>query len=106
MTLKVADVAEKAENVPAVEAILFDMITDGLVHAKIDSKQKMISFIESPQDSGDQYLDVVSQLETQNKRIVALAQKVQAVDQSIKMSQKFIKKELNAGGGSIGSSYV
>lgn len=74
--MKVADVAEKPENVSAVEAILFDMITDGLIHAKIDSKQKMISFIESAQDSGDQYLDVVSQLEAQNKRIVDLAQQV------------------------------
>ena len=63
LTLKVADVAEKPENVPAVEGILFDLITDGLIHAKIDSKQKMISFTESAQDSGDQYLGIVSQLE-------------------------------------------
>lgn len=76
LTLKVADVAEKPENIAAVEGIIFDMITDGLMHAKIDSKQKIISFIESAQDSGDQYLDVVSELEIQNKRIVTLAQEV------------------------------
>ena len=104
MTLKVSDVAKKPEDEPNLEALLFKMISDGIIKAKFDKKQKMITFTESAQESGDQYLEVVNQLESQNKRIVELMQKVQEVDSKLKMSKKFLKKEMTGNLGGNGQS--
>ncbi len=38
MTLKVSDVAKKPEDEPNVEALLFKMISDGIIKAKFDKK--------------------------------------------------------------------
>ena len=75
------------------------MITSGTLKAKIDEKQRMITFLDETKASDDQqshYLEVVEELETQNKRIVQLMQKLQGVDSSIKLNKKFIKKELTS----------
>ena len=59
----------------------------------------MITFLDETKASDDQqshYLEVVEELETQNKRIVQLMQKLQGVDSSIKLNKKFIKKELTS----------
>lgn len=45
------------------------MINNGEISAKIDSKHKMISFIDDSNQSSE-YLTVVEELEKQNKRIV------------------------------------
>lgn len=82
-----------------IQVTLFDMITSGSLKAKIDEKQRMITFLDETKASDHQqshYLEVVEELETQNKRIVQLMQKLQGVDSSIKLNKKFIKKELTS----------
>lgn len=54
------------------------MISEGQIKAKIDAKQQMISFIDDQKNTsggGDQlanaeYLEVVEELERQNKKII------------------------------------
>jgi hypothetical protein len=58
------------------------MIGQGHISAKLDQKQKMISFTDSNDNTSDQthsqdYLSVVEELERQNKRIVQLMAQVQ-----------------------------
>jgi hypothetical protein len=77
------------------------MIADGQIDAKIDMKQKMISFVDK-ESEGDargtgnaEYIEVVEELERQNKRIIELMDQVQTVDTNIKQSKQYIKRELH-----------
>ena len=82
------------------------MITDQEIVAKIDSKQQMISFIDSSA-GGDhnqeaEYLEVVEELEKQNARIIALMKQAEKTDREIKSSNTYIKKTLFGKDGGIG----
>ena len=83
-----------------LQKVLTEMIADGQIEAKIDQKQKMISFVdkesEDTKGAGNaEYLEVVEELERQNKRIIELMDQVQTVDTNIRQSKQFIKRELN-----------
>ena len=87
------------------------MIQDGRVKAKLDAKEKMISFIDtaassSAQSHGDEakeseYLEIVEELERQNKRIVELMQQIESVDTNIQTTNAYVRKTLfgKDGGG-------
>lgn len=81
------------------------MISEGEIKAKIDSKQKMIAFIEVNDEEDDEkvgeYLEVIEELETQNKRIVYLMKFVEDTDNHIKLSDPYLKKTLLGKGGDI-----
>lgn len=83
------------------------MICDGEIKAKIDSKQKIISFIEVSVDQDDEkeneYLEVIEELEQQNKRIVKLMGIVEEVNTEIKKSSEYIKKTLVGKGNDMAS---
>ena len=64
--------------------MLFAMINEGKTQAKIDNKKEMISFIDtnSTQDGKihedskeEEYLEVIEELEAQNRRILELMRK-------------------------------
>ena len=81
----------KDAAVPNLEGTLLDMITDGQIQAKLDQKQSMISFIDG---AGSDYLGVVEELESQNKKIIHLMKELQHVDSGIRTSKQFLKREL------------
>jgi hypothetical protein len=62
------------ENPKMIEDTLFEMINEGQTKAKIDSKQQMISFIDTTSQTSKghedareaEYLDVIEELEQQN----------------------------------------
>ena len=89
-----------------IEETLFQMVNEGQIKAKIDAKQKMIAFIESAQgesqddDRESEYLEVIEELEAQNKRIVELMGMVEKVDTNIKHSSEYIKKTMLGKGAS------
>lgn len=86
------------ESKPQIEETLFSMINEGSIKAKIDSKQEMISFIDTTSSTGkgndDEYLEVIEELEAQNKRIIDLMAQVQQVDTNLQQTDKFIKRTL------------
>lgn len=65
----------------------------------------MIAFIDSTQtgtqdeERESDYLEVIEELEQQNKRIVTLMGMVEKVDTNIKHSNEYIKKTLLGKGG-------
>lgn len=76
------------ENKDQIENTLFQMINEGQTKAKIDSKQEMISFIDTTSGAmktsdETEYLEVIEELEEQNKRIIELMNQVQDVDTNI-----------------------
>jgi hypothetical protein len=77
------------------------MINEGQVKAKINSKEQMISFIdtESNSISNDggkecEYLAIIEELESQSQRIISLMEQITSVDEGIQSSNQFIKKTL------------
>ncbi len=81
------------------------MIDDDKIKAKIDSEKTMIQFIDattsgSSEEAREQeYLQVIEELEQQNKRIVKLMGKMEKVDSGIKSSPDYIKKSLESRDG-------
>ncbi len=67
------------------------MINEGQTKAKIDSQKEMISFIDTTsatvnaQDDAKEgeYLEVIEELEDQNKRIIQLMSQIQNLDSGI-----------------------
>ncbi len=76
------------------------MINEGYIQAQIDAKQEMISFIDTSsstskyeeQNGAEEYIEVIEQLEDQNKRIIQLMNQIQNVDSNILMSNQYNKR--------------
>lgn len=65
------------------------MINEGQIKAKLNSQQKMISFIDTAsvgvnEDAREsEYLEIIEELEQQNQRIIGLMDQITKVDAGI-----------------------
>ena len=84
----------------SIEDTLFQMISEGQIKAKIDSKEQMISFIDtasqghSEEARETEYLEIVEELEKQSQRIIELMKKVENADTNIQSTNQYIRKTL------------
>jgi hypothetical protein len=90
------------ETPKIIEETLFQMVSDGQIKAKINSEQQTIAFTDTASTGSkaneeareSEYLEVIEELEGQNKRIIELMDQMEKVSYGIKNSQDYIKRTI------------
>merc|ERR1719215_899340 len=104
LTLSLSEIAreigyEQTET-DKVEALLFDMISEGEINARIDQSTGNVSF-----EDGDDDMDVsmVSKMQGKLQSILGLATRIAAFEQEVVSSEAYIRKTAALEGGAAGA---
>jgi len=102
LTLSLANIADQVSlpNPAETERKVFKMIEDGQVYAKINQKDGMVEFYESPNQFNDN--QTLEYLDRSLSQAIVLTKRVTAVDEQIGMDQKYLQKILQAERGPAG----
>ena len=96
LTLSFDEIAEKTglQKAPLEEQIT-KMISEDIIKAKVSASTQTVEFIQGEDDSGSAVnstqLGMIRTLEVQNKRIVVMMGRADALDKQIKLSEQFVQ---------------
>mmetsp|Transcript_14463 Transcript_14463/g.31738 ORF Transcript_14463/g.31738 Transcript_14463/m.31738 type:complete len:456 (-) Transcript_14463:84-1451(-) len=94
LTLSLGEIAKElgleASHVPDVEELLFDMVSGGEIHARIDQVTGNVSFEED--DEQDMDVGMATKMQEKLHDILELAQRIAAFEQEVVSSEAYIRK--------------
>jgi COP9 signalosome complex subunit 3 len=94
LTLSLVQIAEsvKLASPKDAERAILRMIEEGQIHASINQKDGMVSFLESPEQYNDN--NVLNHIDQQIRRTIELSTKLRLLDREIASSPGYIQKTM------------
>merc|ERR1719277_1558306 len=99
LTLSLVEIAKDESKTAEVETLLFDMISEGEINARIDQSTGNVSFEE---DQDDMDVGMVNKMQDKLQQIMGLAQRIAAFEQEVVSSEAYIRKTAALEGGASG----